>query len=76
MRLTFSGIAALSVTFLLAVKRKVTKRKLPAAPASIIVGAFTLANASRARRCRFWQLKPGQCSFFKNNIACKKEAVS
>jgi hypothetical protein len=33
--LTFFGIAALSVTFFLAVKKKVTKKKLPAAPASV-----------------------------------------
>jgi hypothetical protein len=40
-RLLFYGIAALSVTFLLAVKRKVTKRKLSAAPASTFCWAFT-----------------------------------
>ena len=34
-------IAALSVTFFLAVKKKVTKEKLPAAPASIKVSAIT-----------------------------------
>jgi len=33
------GIAALSVTFFLAVKKKVTKEKLPAAPASLKVCA-------------------------------------
>jgi len=36
--LLFSGIAALSVTFFLAVK---TKEKLPAAPASLSVSAVT-----------------------------------
>jgi len=39
--LLFCGIAALSVTFLLAAKRKVTKRKLPAAPASMKGCALT-----------------------------------
>ena len=34
------GIAALSVTFFLAVKKKVTKEKLPAAPASLSVSAL------------------------------------
>jgi hypothetical protein len=33
------GIAALSVTFFLAVKKKVIKEKLPAAPASVKVNA-------------------------------------
>jgi len=37
--LTFYGIAALSVTFFLAVKKKVTKEKLPAAPDSVKVSA-------------------------------------
>jgi len=40
-RLLFIGIAALSVTFLLTAKRKVTKRKLSAAPASFKGCAFT-----------------------------------
>jgi hypothetical protein len=39
--LPYSGIAALSVTFFLAVKKKVTKQKLPAAPASMGVSAIT-----------------------------------
>jgi hypothetical protein len=34
------GIAALSVTFFLAVKKKVTKEKLPAAPDSLNVSAL------------------------------------
>ena len=34
-RFLFFDIAALSVTFFLAVKKKVTKEKLPAAPASM-----------------------------------------
>jgi len=38
---TCLGIAALSVTFLLTAKRKVTKRKLPAAPASFNGSALT-----------------------------------
>jgi len=37
----FSGIAALSITFFLAVKKKVIKEKLSAAPASLKVSAIT-----------------------------------
>ena len=39
--LLFPGIAALSVTFFLAVKKKVTKEKLPSAPASLSVSDVT-----------------------------------
>jgi hypothetical protein len=50
-----AGIAALSVTFFLAVKKKVTKEKLPAAPASMMFSAITsgvVAESDDAGVCR------------------------
>jgi len=64
-RLPFSGIAALSVTFFLAVKKKVTKEKLPAAPASVNVGAYSWVCAIRARRCRLCRSRLGS-AFIQN----------
>jgi len=54
----FYGIAALSVTFLLTAKRKVTKRKLLAAPASLkgsaLAGPVVAEPDDANLRVNFW----------------------
>jgi len=59
----FSGIAALCVTFFLAVKKKVTKEKLPAAPASLNVSAATSGVVSEPDDAGFRALTGGAVLF-------------
>jgi len=58
--LPYSGIAALSVTFFFR-KRKVTKRKLPAAPASMVVSAVTSGVVAEPDDAGFGWLTVGLC---------------
>jgi hypothetical protein len=58
------GIAALSVTFFLSVKKKVTKEKLPAAPASVKVSAVTFVVLPVPDDAGFRRLTESLCFLF------------